>query len=235
MESEVPTELNDRAADNWRPLLTIADHCGGTWPKRAREAARALSADADEAESSALVDLLQEFRELFESRDRITSAEVAEHLAKQVDKRWAEWRNGKPITPLQIAKLLSPLKIKPRTIRIGTDTAKGYSKETFGDAFSRYLPGAVRHTVTSEQDQSLTREADPSQMGDVTDRRIDLTTRESRDVSGVTDRQRESLGSESLREEFEERAAIMEFDGGLSRDEAEHAACTLVSMRYRSH
>jgi hypothetical protein len=28
---------------------------------------------------------------------------------------------------------------------------------------------------------------------------------------------------------------VNEFDGGLSRDEAEHIACTLVSMRYRSH
>ncbi len=33
---------------------------------------------------------------------------------------------------------------------------------------------------------------------------------------------------EELREEFEERAAIMEFDGGLSRDEAEMAALLLA-------
>jgi putative DNA primase/helicase len=235
MESEVPLELNDRAADNWRPLLTIADCCGGTWSKRAHEAAKALSADTDEAEGSALVELLQEVRELFESRERITSAELAEHLGKQVDKRWADWRNGKPITPRQIAKLLAPLKIKPTTIRIGTDTAKGYLMEAFGDAFSRYLPGAVRHTVTSKQDQSLTPEADPSQMDDVTDRKIDLTTQESTDVSDVTDRQRESPDYEWWREEFEERAAILEYDGGLSRDQAEHAACTLVSRRYHSH
>jgi putative DNA primase/helicase len=141
---------------------------------------------------------------------------MAEHLAKQVDKRWADWRNGKMITPRrQIAKLLAPLKIKPTTIRIGTDTAKGYLMEAFGDAFSRYLPGAVRHTVTNKQDQSLTPEADPSQMGDVTDRKIDLTTRESRDVSDVTDRQRESPdwigGGRSPRT----RSDLA--DGGLSR------------------
>jgi hypothetical protein len=41
------------------------------------------------------------------------------------------------------------------------------------------------------------------------------------------------LGSESVWEEFEERAAIMEFDGGLSRDEAEREAWALVSRRYR--
>ena len=43
------------------------------------------------------------------------------------------------------------------------------------------------------------------------------------------------LESESVREAYEERAAIMEFDGGLSRDEAEREAWALVSKRYRLH
>jgi hypothetical protein len=43
------------------------------------------------------------------------------------------------------------------------------------------------------------------------------------------------LESETLREDFQERAAILEFDGGLSRDEAERSAWVLVSKRYRSH
>ena len=38
-----------------------------------------------------------------------------------------------------------------------------------------------------------------------------------------------------LREDFEERASIMEFDGGLTREEAERAAWALVSTRYRLH
>jgi hypothetical protein len=37
--------------------------------------------------------------------------------------------------------------------------------------------------------------------------------------------------SESLREDFEERAAIMEFDGGMSRVEAEVAAWELLRGR----
>jgi hypothetical protein len=43
------------------------------------------------------------------------------------------------------------------------------------------------------------------------------------------------LESESVREAYEERAAIMEFDGGLSRDEAEREAWALVSKRDRLH
>jgi putative DNA primase/helicase len=41
--TEVPAQLHDRAADNWRPLLTIADRAGGSWPDIARKAALALS------------------------------------------------------------------------------------------------------------------------------------------------------------------------------------------------
>jgi hypothetical protein len=40
---------------------------------------------------------------------------------------------------------------------------------------------------------------------------------------------------ESVWEAYEERAAIMEFDGGLSRDDAEREAWALVSKRYRLH
>jgi putative DNA primase/helicase len=35
----VPETLHDRAADNWRPLLAIADLAGAGWPERARHAA----------------------------------------------------------------------------------------------------------------------------------------------------------------------------------------------------
>ena len=42
----MPESLNDRAQDNWFPLLAIADLCGGgEWPKRAREAALILSGE----------------------------------------------------------------------------------------------------------------------------------------------------------------------------------------------
>jgi hypothetical protein len=43
------------------------------------------------------------------------------------------------------------------------------------------------------------------------------------------------LELEFAREDFEERAAIMEFDGGLSRDDAEREAWALVAKRYRLH
>ena len=41
--------------------------------------------------------------------------------------------------------------------------------------------------------------------------------------------------SEALRESFEERAAIMEFDAGMTREDAERAAWALVSKRNWLH
>jgi putative DNA primase/helicase len=39
-DPQMPAELNDRAADNWRPLLAIADLAGGEWPDLARTTIR---------------------------------------------------------------------------------------------------------------------------------------------------------------------------------------------------
>ena len=187
-DAEAPGTLNDRAADNWRPLLAIADLAGGEWPERARAAAKALSQGVDEAESSPLIELLVEIREIFESTDRISSAELVECLGAKAESRWAEWSHGKPITQRQIARLLSPLKIKSGSIRIGNETAKGYVHEAFDDAFSRYTPVAIRHTVTNEQIREVMLKIDPSQVANVTDRKGEVTTRNFRDVTDVTDR-----------------------------------------------
>jgi putative DNA primase/helicase len=46
LDPDAPSTLTDRAADNWRPLLAIADCCGGEWPARARAAAEGLSGEA---------------------------------------------------------------------------------------------------------------------------------------------------------------------------------------------
>ena len=195
---EEPRELNDRASDNWRPLLAVAELCGGKWPARARRAALELSQDVDEAEGSALMDLLQEIHELFQTRDRITSTDLAEYLGRQVDKRWAEWRHGKPITQRQIARLLAPMKIKPSSIRIGTETPRGYLREWFDDAFFRYLPVLIRNSATNQENQEVTPKNDPQQNGHISDRKDGLSSGNHRDVADVADRNGDSKDSKGF-------------------------------------
>jgi putative DNA primase/helicase len=66
-DPSIPDALNDRAADNWRPLLAIADLAAGDWPQRAREAACLLSGEGHESTSigvELLVDIWGAFGEV---------------------------------------------------------------------------------------------------------------------------------------------------------------------------
>src|SRR5262249_3091491 len=137
----VPAQLDDRAADNWRPLFAIADAAGGTWPEQARKAALTLSGSASEADTSAAVQALADLRDLFRKRraDRIRSAEIVADLAEMLDRPWPEWARGKPLTQRQLARLLRPFGVQPRKIRLGEETAQGYLLEDLQDTFERYL------------------------------------------------------------------------------------------------
>jgi hypothetical protein len=138
----MPNELNDRAADNWRPLLTIADLAGGNWPKWARAAALAVSADGSVDQDSMRTALLNDIRAYFRSKgsDRASSDDLVNYLVALDDRPWSEMNRGKPMTKATLARLLKPFEIFPDTIRLdATRTAKGYHCSAFEDAFARYL------------------------------------------------------------------------------------------------
>ena len=150
-DPEVPDELHDRAADNWRSLLAVADEAGDPWPHLARTAAIALTrTDTDDAPG---IRLLEDIRALsITAPDRtsgIFTKDLLQALHANEQRPWATWTRGRPITPHQLSRLLGPFGIpSPRTIRIGQKTGKGYRFDDFGDAFSRYLPTL---TVTPTQ------------------------------------------------------------------------------------
>jgi hypothetical protein len=141
-DPKIPEEFDDRAADNWRPLLAIADAAGGYWPQRARESAAALSQSRAEKDGSIGTMLLTDIRDIFEQRrtDRLGSEELCNELGEMQIRPWGEWSRGKPITPTKLARLLDPFKIKPGTVRFGDKTSKGYTLEQFKKIFERYLP-----------------------------------------------------------------------------------------------
>src|SRR5262249_43549254 len=73
-DPRVPEALNDRAADNWRSLLAIAELVGGDWPGRGREAALVLSGEAQDDAMG--VKLLNDIRLAFGDDDAIRSADL---------------------------------------------------------------------------------------------------------------------------------------------------------------
>lgn len=137
----MPAGLNDRAQDCWRPLLAIADLVGGRWPASARKSAAKLTGTADDDEAaSAGVLLLGHVREVFNAKraDRITSTALVDALNDNEAWPWGEWRQGKPISPRGVARILQRYGVKSHKAR----NANEYRVADFADAWSRYAPPA---------------------------------------------------------------------------------------------
>ena len=139
-DPQMPAGIYNRAADNWRPLLAIAEAAGGDkWPEKARNAAVALvGGEVDEVSRTEL--LLSDIRTIFTvlKLDEITSADLIERLCALTPRPWSEMgRPPKPMTQNKLARLLKPLAIPPELI---TDRRiAGYRLARFDEAFARYL------------------------------------------------------------------------------------------------
>src|SRR5438034_9011688 len=74
---QVPSALNDRAADIWEPLLVLADLAGGQWPELARRSAEGLTMRAQQYSpiGSLLMDIATIF--LFNDVQRLFSRDIA--------------------------------------------------------------------------------------------------------------------------------------------------------------
>jgi hypothetical protein len=137
-------ELHDRAADNWRPLLAVAD---------AASLAREGADDAETARTMLLADVTAAFDA--KATDRLASEEIIAHLTGLEDRPWPEFRGGKAITKVQLAQLLKPLRISSATIRLDNGkTPKGYHRSTFEDAFARYLSPEKNATTPQAKDSA---------------------------------------------------------------------------------
>jgi putative DNA primase/helicase len=148
----LPDELNDRAQDNWEPLLAIADLAGGDWPRLARHAALKLSGAEQDAVSLS-AELLNDIKEVFEHKrvEKISTADLIQSLCDDDEKSWATYNRGKPITPRQVAKKLKEYGVSSKNVRIGYETPKGFDLEQFKDAFTRYLSGNAATSATTPQ------------------------------------------------------------------------------------
>jgi len=160
----MPDGVINREADNWRPLVAIANVAGGRWPKRACKAAlKAHAATVAGDEASLLEMLLGDIRNIFKERDKpdkpcadITSANLVEALVAIEVHPWAELgKERKPLTQHRLAKMLKPLaivseKIGPKGKRLG-----GYVRAHFKDAFERYLEpeGASDSDTRTQRDE----------------------------------------------------------------------------------
>jgi len=196
-------ELHDRAQDNWRPLIAIANLCN--WGPDARGAALGLTeSDSDE---TAAVMVLEDIKSLFAELGvkKLWSADIVDALHKMDERPWPEWKLGKPITQRQLARLLAPFDITPKVLDIAGIKKRGYELERFADAFSRYIPADdAKHRNKSDNDAVCDGFPSVTVMDQVTDRSVTSTkgvtdekalkASDSAKCYGVTDRTRKTNG-----------------------------------------
>ncbi len=149
-------QLNDRANDCFEPLLQIATLAGEHWLESAKNAAIQLCGEQED-NNSTRTELLQHIQMIFDTKriDRVFSHELATYLNEDNEANWFLWNKGRGMTPNSLAKQLREFDIISKSIRIGLNTAKGYLKEQFNDAFTRYLtspsPDTTFTNVTTSQ------------------------------------------------------------------------------------
>jgi hypothetical protein len=153
---DIPTELDDRQADICEPLLAIADMAGGDWPERARAALVKLCNENGEDESIG-AKLLSDIRNAFTQTDadRLMTKEILEALvALETDAPWAEWwekelknQNIKSCGAT-LARKLKPYGIKAKVLKASGESARGYMRSAFEQAWKRYCPQLQPENVT---------------------------------------------------------------------------------------
>lgn len=196
IDPPMPAALGDREADVTVPLIAIADDAGHLWPTRARKAlcdVFKVRADNEGTAEAGLL-LLTDLKLLFEGTSSLAmfSADLCGRLEKMEERPWPEWKAGKPMTTPQLAKALKPFGVRPGTIRLGQETAKGYYKEALKDAWDRYLTPQTANVTAPEavtpshQPKSTGYEAKSAGKAVIPENRVTGTIEQNQRCDGVT-------------------------------------------------
>ncbi len=137
----IPDGLHNRVADNWRPLLAVAEQIGGRTVQRVHEAATRM-ADLDPTQRKHVAELLLEDVSdiLSESKGSfITSDALVTALNQMEDRPYAELSSGRPMTKTKLAMILRPFGIAPTVARRRNTVVRGYHAAAFDEAIKRYV------------------------------------------------------------------------------------------------
>lgn len=145
----MPSGVEDRAADLWEPLLSIADAAGSEWPQRARVAAVALVMAARETTPSLGVRLLADLRQVFGDETALKTDTIIQRLVALDEAPWGDLR-GKPLDSRRLSGYLRKYGVESMTVRLGTDVVRGYRREDLFDVWSRYLGPPASASTTEE-------------------------------------------------------------------------------------
>lgn len=141
---EMPAGIEDRNADVWEALLAVADMAGGRWPNVARESAVTVVTASQRTRPSIGVQLLADIRSVFAALgdDKLATEQLLKELNDLEESPWNSIRKGEPLDARGLSTRLNKYGIGSKAQRHGETVFKGYNRDQFTDAWSRYLPPA---------------------------------------------------------------------------------------------
>jgi hypothetical protein len=158
-DPELPRQLSNRVADNWRVLVSVGDSVSPEWGRRARHAA--IEFARTHHDEDAAVILLNDIRTVFDALgvDRIFSATLVEELVGIDDSLWSDWRGlhddrqPRKLSQGELARLLALFRIRPRSVWIREHNKrhgqKGYWRADFESVWAQYCEPAGTPAQTS--------------------------------------------------------------------------------------
>jgi hypothetical protein len=138
-DSRPAMPVEDRAADCWEPLVAFAELAGADWPDLARGACRNMAAAAAADEDGSLGErLLTDLQAVFRNDERLESKAIVQELHAVEEAPWADLY-GTALDARRLAKLLRPYGVRPKVLRMGETTARGYERADLLDPWRRYV------------------------------------------------------------------------------------------------
>jgi hypothetical protein len=150
----LPTELNSRARDIWKPLFKIAYMAGDEWINKAISASLALSDKRSEPDDISMnLRLLMDIRTIFRG-EKLSSKEIIASLLDLSESPWRYLQSG--FNENALAKMLRNYGISSKNF----GSIRGYTRTSFEDSWKRYLdpeePVNAVNAVNVQIEQLLT-------------------------------------------------------------------------------
>ncbi|MCU7837068.1 MAG: DUF3631 domain-containing protein [gamma proteobacterium symbiont of Taylorina sp.] len=135
--------LKNRSKDKWTPLFSIAQIAGGEWPAKVLDAYNnSIHAHEPTKSEQFLIDI----KSVMPVTGDIHTEILIERLCDMEDSKYKTYNfkalehDKKKIQSIQISKILSKYKIKPKNVTVLGSQKKGYSSDALQKVFNRYIP-----------------------------------------------------------------------------------------------
>lgn len=166
---QLPHGVEDRDADIWEPLLSVADAAGNGWEQSARDAATYLVDEAHERPVTLGIRLLADIKMVMGEDQRISTSDLLDRLHGIETAPWGNIK-GEPIDARFLARMLSKYDVPTNnTFKLAGRPVKGYQVSDLYDAWERYVPSVQISNSGNQSNQTSETSPKVTAVTDVTE------------------------------------------------------------------